>query len=527
MLMTTDPGDLVLDPTCGSGTTAYVAEQWGRRWIAIDTSRVALALARQRLLTARYDYYELLDPDQGPKGKFRCRKVPHIQLQTIAQNTALDPIFARHGPVLDARLAELNTALGSVPAGLRARLRARLAEKEKREGRRAVTDADRRRWLLPERAWRAWEVPFDAADDWPEDLRAALDAYRAAWRARRDEVKACIEASADPEDLVDQPYVVRGVVRVSGPFTVEAVLPAEDDLPEWSPIGGEPEELETFPPGEAAAREPANAEAYLDRMLRLLRADGVRFPNNKVGQFSRLEPLAGDFLHAEGEWSAGNGQARRVAVSFGPEHGPVTAYQVEHALSQASRRGMDDLVLAGFSFDAAAQGVIEDDPNPRVRCHLAHVSPDVAMGDLLKETAQSQLFTVFGRPRTELRPVADGQYVVEMQGVDIYNPVENTILPTSADKVAAWFLDSDYDGRTFCITQAFFPDASAWDRLARALKGVIDEDRFAALGGTVSLPFSAGKHGRIAVKVLDPRGNEVMALHRLPRVGEPLVYARG
>jgi adenine-specific DNA-methyltransferase len=285
---------------------------------------------------------------------------------------------------------------------------------------------------------------------------------------------------------------VRNVVRVSGPFTVEAVMPVEESLDEPSPIGGAPEELEAFPSGDGAERDPANAEAFLDRMVRLLRADGVRFPNNRVRRFTRLDPSPGDYLHAEGEWDAGDGHTRRVAVSVGPEHGPVTAFQVENALTRASRRGMDDLVFAGFSFDAAAQGIIQDDPNPRVHCHLAHVSPDVAMGDLLKDASSSQLFTVFGTPRTELREVEDGQYVVEMHGVDIYNPVENTILPTSADKVAAWFLDTDFDGRTFCITQAFFPDRSAWDKLARALKGVIDEERFTALTGRVSLPFPAG-----------------------------------
>jgi adenine-specific DNA-methyltransferase len=179
------------------------------------------------------------------------------------------------------------------------------------------------------------------------------------------------------------------------------------------------------------------------------------------------------------------------------------------------RRGFDDLVFAGFSFDGAAQAIIQDDPNPRVRCHLAHIRPDVNMGDLLKETPNSQIFTVFGSPRSELQTTEDGLFVVEMQGVDIYNPVDNTILPTNADKVAAWLLDTDYDGRMFCITQAFFPDKSAWEKLARALKGVIDAERFAALSGTVSLPFPAGQHRRAAVKVIDPRGNEVMRVHHL------------
>ncbi|HXG64522.1 MAG TPA: hypothetical protein VNO70_05405, partial [Blastocatellia bacterium] len=343
---------------------------------------------------------------------------------------------------------------------------------------------------------------------------------------KMDEVNACIAASAEQEELVDQPEVLRNVARVSGPFTMEAVMPAEESLDAESPIAGEPEELETFGEhgdmitGTDMAKEPVNAEAYLDKMLRLLRADGVRFPNNKVAQFTRLEPIGGsEYLHAEGEWQSEDGQARLVAVSFGPQHGNVTAFQVESALRMASRRGFDELVFAGFGFDAIAQATIQDDPNPKVRCHIAHIRPDVNMGDLLKETPNSQIFTVFGSPRTALRTTGDGLYVIEMQGVDIYNPVDNTLLPTSADKVAAWFLDSDYDGRTFCITQAFFPDKSAWEKLARALKGVVDEDLFAAFSGTVSLPFPAGQYKRAAVKVIDPRGNEVMRVHRLEAGG--------
>ncbi|MEW6488164.1 MAG: DNA methyltransferase [Thermodesulfobacteriota bacterium] len=542
LLMTTDPGDLVLDPTCGSGTTAYVAEQWGRRWVTIDTSRVALALARQRLLTATFPFHRVREGGDGtdPSKGFVYKTVPHITLKSIAQNTALDPIFARHEPVLAERLAALNAALATVTSDVRRRLQTKLLEKEKREGKRAVTDADRRRWNLPKTAWKEWEVPFDTDEKWPAALRAALTEYRAAWRAKMDEVNACIAANAEQEELVDQPEAVKGVVRVSGPFTREAVMPPEESLSAETPIGGEPEELETFAgPGAdpVPGGEAVNAEAYLDRMIGLLRADGVRFPNNKAMTFVRLEASPGsEHLHAEGEWQSADvgrglprrdqtedaaGQAppdegvRSVAVSFGPQFGPVTAYQVENALPVASRRGFDDVVFAGFSFDAAAQAILQEDPNPRVRCHLAHIRPDVNMGDLLKETAGSQLFTVFGLPRTKLREGKSGQFTIEMEGVDIYNPVENTILPTGASKVAAWFLDTDYDGRTFCITQAFFPDKTAWQRLARALKGVVDEGAFDALSGTTSLPFPAGRHKRAAVKVIDPRGNEAMRVHRL------------
>lgn len=524
LLMTSDPGDLVLDPTCGGGTTALVAEQWGRRWITIDTSRVALSLARQRLMTASFQFYKVnstgSEDTANPATGFAYKTVPHITLKSIAQNAALDPIFAKHQAILDEKLNDLNAALKKVPQEVRDNLSRKLMEKEKREGKKSLTDADRRRLVLPKEAWQEWEVPFDTDPEWPKPLSDALDSYRTAWRAKMDEVNACIEANATPEDLVDQPEPVKGIARVSGPFTMEAVMPVAESLECDSPIVGAPEELETFgdsgsvcvPQG---ASDPVNAEAYLDRMLHLLRTDGVRFPNNKSMKFSRLEQYNGDYLHAEGEWANGDGITRTVAVSFGPQFGPVTAFQVENALPTASRRGFDELVFAGFSFDAAAQAIIQDDPNPRVRCHLAHIRPDVNMGDLLKETPNSQLFTVFGSPRTTLDTGKDGMYTIRMEGVDIYNPVENTIIPTNADKVAAWFLDTDYDGSTFCITQAFFPDRGAWDKLAKAMKGVIDEERFAALSGTTSLPFPSGKYKRVAVKVIDPRGNEVLKVHRL------------
>ncbi len=545
LLMTTDPGDLVLDPTCGSGTTAYVSEQWGRRWITIDSSRVALALARQRLMTSRFEYYRLRplneedlyrnplgtwlrDPQKQVDGlvTLDCKTVPHVTLKSIARNTALDAIFEKHQLILNHKLKALNAAFSKVKQELKQSLAVKLAEKQKREGKRSITESDRRRWLMPPsnrdanveltvdrdyKGWYEWEVPFETDPDWPRDLQDALVAYRTAWRAKMDEMNAAIAANADNEELVDDPKKVTGIVRVSGPFTMEAVVPPELRLDEESPIGGAPEELETFDTG----NESVNAEAHLDKILRLLRADGVQFPNNKVVRFTRLDARPGEFLHAEGEWASEKGEIRKVAVSVGPEHGAVTAYQVENAIRQAHRRGVDELVFAGFSFDAMAQAAIQGTENSEVQCHLAHIRPDVNMTGLLKETPNSQLFTVFGLPRTALTKLKDEQYQVTMEGVDVYNPVENSLMPTSADKVAAWFLDSDYDGRTFCVTQAFFPDKSAWDKLAKALKGVVDEERFAAFSGTKSLPFPAGQNKRVAVKVIDPRGNEVMRVHRL------------
>ncbi len=539
ILMTTDPGDLVLDPTCGSGTTAYVAEEWGRRWITIDVSRVALAIARQRLLTAKYDYYRLrrtsaadVQRNQGgpwltdPTGQiqgsctFDCRTVPHVMLKSISQNQALDPIFGKWEPVLAEKLKTLNQVLEKhVTKDIRFKLLTKLEEKQKGEGKKAITDADVRRWKLPEKAWQGWEVPFDTDQDWPKFLQQALNDYRKAWRQKMDEVNACIGASAGQEELVDQPFVEKGKVRVSGPFTMEGVIPAEEsiqDEPEESPIGGAPEGLDTFGDGDGPVQtEGQNAEAYLDRMIRLLRADGVRFPDNKVMKFVTLETLAdGSTLHATGTWQNGEGE-RQVAVVFGPQYGPLTAGMVEEGIRLAARRGFDDLVFAAFSFDGAAQAAIHEDPDPKLRIHMAQIRPDVNMGDLLKTTISSQLFTVSGSPRTRVERSKDGEYMAHMEGVDIYDPVTNAVRSTGAEKVAAWFLDTDYDGRCFCICQAFFPDKSAWDKLGKALGGTLDEDAFDKLSGTTSLPFPAGQHQRVAVKVIDPRGNEVMRVHRL------------
>ena len=533
MLMTTHPGDLVLDPTCGSGTTAYVAEQWGRRWITADTSRVAIA--RQRLLTARFEYYRLKEEEKGIGGGLRCKTVPHITLKSISHNGNLDPIFARHDAILSEKLAAANEAVQKVPDKLRDDLRMKLLTKQKREGKKAITDADQRRWELPAKgkSWQRWEVPFDVDPDYPGEMKTAVEEYRAAWASKMDEINGCIATNADPEDLVDHPEKDNKIARVSGPFTVEAVQPPEMSLGESIEVNtgqfaGEPDELAgAFVVREVQMGESAqNLEAYLSKMVDLLRMDGVRFPDNKEKKFTRLDPIyatgSSAGIHAEGRWvSSGEADgdpdgAATVGVVFGPQYGPITAKMIEEVIKPAARR-YDDLVFAGFSFDGPAQAVI-DEGVPRLRMHIAHIRPDVnpGMNGLLKEQPGSQLFTVFGRPRTTLKgPDNDGMYTVAMEGVDIYDPVTNNVVDTGAAKVAAWFVDGDYDGRTFCITQAFFPDRSAWEKLSKALDGVVDPERFALFSGTMSLPFAAGKHKCVAVKVIDPRGNEVMCVHAL------------
>lgn len=515
ILMTTRPGQLVLDPTCGSGTTAFAAEELGRRWITVDTSRVSLAIARQRMLTARFQQYRIKDGSANPAAGFVYETVPHITLKSIAQNNHLDPIFAKHEPLLNAALEQCNVALGGISAQVLSQLEAKLTTKQRAGGKRAISNRDRRRWLLPDR-FEHWTVPFDTDSDWPKEFLAAVVAYRKAWRAKMDEVHACIVANAEQEELVAEPAPLKGIVRVSGPFTVEGVRPEELSLGGEGLFDATPNEFDQG----GSVVEVQNFNAYLTRMLQALRTDGLTFTENKHKKFSRLEPLfehaTGGLIHAEGAWGNGDGDGpNTVAVSFGPQYGPVTALQVEDAIRECKR--YDELVVAGFSFDAEAAAVIEEQKHPRLRIHMAYIRPDLnpAMEGLLKDTPSSQLFTVFGQPELTVEEDDDGEWTVTLRGVDIYDPVANTVRSTGAEKVAAWFLDSDYDGRCFCITQAFFPDQDAWEKIAKALGGSTDPEAFEAFKGTTSLPFKAGKFNRIAIKVIDPRGNEVMAIRKL------------
>ena len=434
LLMTTDPGDLVLDPTCGSGTTAYVAEQWGRRWITIDTSRVALALARQRLMTAAFPMYQTTGGGSDPSRNFDYKKVPHVTLRSIAQNPRLDP--------------------------------------DKVKGK------------------------------------------------TKAEIDAIIAAGADRETLYDRPEVVRNITRVSGPFTVEAI-PAPILSPDAaSPIAGEPETLVDEEQVDATGVAVQNAGAYIANLVSLLRQDGVTFPGGKKMLVPDIVARAGQFLHAGATTEVGK-DTKRVAFSFGPQYGPVTVQQVEQAMRQANRTGFDVLVFCGFAFEGAATAAVDEARSEsEVQVAWAQISPDLLMRDekgnsLLKTTVSSQLFTAFGEPDADLTRTGDG-WVVTINGVDIYDPVTHTVSSAPIEKVAAWFLDTDYDGRTFCICQAFFPQTTAWDKLARALKGTIDLEKLEKYKGHESLPFQPGKHRSVAVKVIDLRGNEVMRVLRVP-----------
>jgi adenine-specific DNA-methyltransferase len=479
ILMTTDPGDLILDPTCGSGTAAHCAEKWGRRWITCDTSRVALAIARQRLMTARYEYYELADPGRGPAGGFVYETVPHVTLESIAKNAEIDAIAAKYQPQIDDVLAGLNKLL--------------------------------------RKQWKEWEVPHQPETGWSEPATGAHEHFWALKREMRQEIDASIQRNAPQEVLYDRPRVRSGVVRVSGPFTVEAIpVPAIAD-PSQSPIP-------QFEQTEAVLRVADLAGEYLTTMLNLLTQQGsILFPGGKRMNLQNLRPLNVGVLHAEAE-AKQNGKAARVAISIGPEYGPVTAVQTDEAIRTARRSGYDVLVLAGFSIEAAAQAIVQETPIPGLTVHFANVAADALMQveeaqgnvSLLKTTRASQVFSVFGQPDVRVKAHKDGTWVAELRGVDIYDPITGEVQHTSGDDVAAWFLDTDYDGMTFHICQAFFPgDSDAWEKLQRALRAQIDPKAFERMRGTKSFPFEPGTHRRVAAKVIDFRGNEVIRVLKL------------
>jgi len=527
ILMTTDPGDLVFDPTCGSGTTAYCAEKWGRRWITCDTSRVALAIARQRLMTAKFDYYELKDPERGPAGGFVYETVPHITLESIAKNAEIDAIAAKYQPQIDQALADLNRALGKewkewevpreVPHPLWSDEAKRAYEQLRTRGEISTPEEQDEAARLLEliyhhtgHRWTLKDIPDPIpADDWSEDAKHALRRFWALKRAKRQEIDASIQRNAPQETLYDRPKVVKGKVRVSGPFTVEAIpVPTVED-PTQAPIP----QLE---PEEAQARISDRGGDYLTTMINLLKKQGgVLFPGNKRLELANIRPLNLGYLHAEAE-ATQEGASVRVALSFGPQHGPVTAHQVQEAIPTAKLNGYQLLIFAGFAFDPEAQALLQKAPVAGLQVHFATIAPDVLVGDLLKTTRASQIFTVFGQPDVQVTQQKDGTYIVTLRGVDIYDPLTGEVHSERGENVAAWFLDTDYDGKTFKIAQAFFPgDPDAWEKLQRALKAQIDPEAFERMRGTNSFPFTPGEHNRIAVKVIDFRGNEVVRVVKL------------
>ena len=493
LLMTTDPGDLVLDPTCGSGTTAFVAEKWGRRWITCDTSRVAITLAKQRLMTASYDYYELKYPHEGLKGGFIYKTVPHVTLKSIANNPDIDSIYERMHPAIEQGLAGLNDALKIHPP-----TEPYCVAEGGRKGQKLALGEVGQELL-------EWEVPFDFPEGWAEDARSAFDAFLAARLAMQRKMDASIAAHADQETLYDQPAIAKHKLRITGPFTVEAVpFPSVKSLDEASG------------PNEADASIARTGESGRQHQWRdeLLKA-GIRGKGGQMLRFADLEPLADSpNLHASGHLDGGE----RVVVSFGPEHAALEQRQVSNALNEAGNLFPlpKMIVFCAFAFDPEAAKDI--DAIKGITALKAQMNTDLLTEDLKKARASNQSFWLMGQPEVEVRRRKDGHYEVEVHGFDYFDTVKGELVSGGKSKIALWALDTDYDERSLFPRQVFFPMAGkgeGWEKLKKDIRAELDESRLQAFHGTVSLPFEAGDNRKIAVKIVDDRGIESLKVMSL------------
>ena len=474
LLMTSDPGDLVMDITCGSGTTAFVAEKWGRRWITCDTSRVALTLAKQRLMTASFDYYALKYPNEGVRSGFIYETVPHITLKAIANNPEIDEIHARLHPAILAALEKLKTA----------------AKQPKLQ---------------------EWDVPFAFPEAWPEAAHAPWNAFHKARQTMQAQMDASIAAHADREILYDRPQVDKNKVRVTGPFTVEATpFPTVQSLDE----AHQPPDATT-----AVARSGATSRQHQwrDELVKT----GIRGKGGQKVQFADLEPVPGTrYLHAIGSTVEG----QPAAISFGPEHAPLEQRQVALALEEANKLVPKPkfVVFASFAFDSEAAKDIDETNWPGVTLLKAQMNPDLLTEDLKKGRASNESFWLMGQPDVVVRPIRSGddkgKWEVEVNGFDYFNTKTGDLESGGAGNIAMWLLDPDYDGRAVFPQQIFFPMAGekeGWSRLSKELRAQLDEEKLEAFRGTQSLPFEPGKHRRVAVKVIDDRGIESLKVINL------------
>ena len=491
LLMATDPGDLVLDPTCGSGTTAYVAEQWGRRWITIDTSRVALALARARIMGARYPYYLLADSPDGQRKQaaitrtvpsetptygdirqgFVYQRVPHITLKSIANNAEIDVVWEDFQETLEPLREQLNRALG--------------------------------------KTWEEWEIPRDASDTWPEEAGRLHAEWWKQRIARQREIDASIAAQADYEDLYDKPYENRRKVRVAGPFTVESSTPHriltvnEDD---------------EFVDHAANARLGYGEKHDFDAMiLEHLRTSGVQQAHRADRiSFASVRPWPGDLVCAEGVYYEGDddtGVKRRAAIFIGPEFGTVSRPDLVSTVREAAEAGFDVLIACAFNYDAHSTDLSR---LGRVPILKARMNADLHMAADLKNTGKGNLFVVFGEPDIDILDVDNGQIQVRINGVDVYRPNTGEIQSDNADGIACWFIDTDYNEESFFVRHAYFLGANdPYKALKTTLKAEINREAWESLRSNTSRPFDKPTSGRIAVKVINHLGDEVMMVRRV------------
>ena len=487
ILMATDPGDLVLDPTCGSGTTATVSEQWGRRWITIDTSRVALALARARLMGARYSFYLLSDSREGQikeaevtrtapssqpvRGNIRhgfvYERVAHVTLKSIANNSEIDVLWDKWQAVVEPLREKLNAAL--------------------------------------KRQWQEWEIPREGDNAWPEPAKRAHAAWWEARTSRQKEIDASIAAKAEFEFLYDKPYEDKRKVRVAGPFTVESLSPhrmlgvdENDDL------------IDTL---KENTSEWGAKQTFPQMILENLKTAGVQ-QAHKDGRitFMSLTPWPGELVCAEGRYMEGDNE-KRAAVFIGPEFGTVQRADLIAAAREAGDAGFDVLIACAFNYEAHTT---EFAKLGRIPVLKARMNADLHMSADLKNTGKGNLFIIFGEPDIDLIPDGEGKLRVKVNGVDVFKPQTGEVVSDGADGIACWFIDTDYNEESFFVRHAYFLGANdPYSALKTTLKAEIDPEAWATLHSDTSRPFDKPTKGRIAVKVINHLGDEVMKVFKV------------
>ncbi len=491
LLMATDPGDLVLDPTCGSGTTATVAEQWGRRWITIDTSRVALALARARIMGARYPFYLLADSREGqikeaeitrtaPSSQpvsgnirhgFVYERVPHITLKSIANNREIDVIWEQWQAKLEPLREKLNAAV--------------------------------------KKSWQEWEVPREAEAKWPDATQSLHTDWWQARIARQKDIDASIAAKAEFEYLYDKPYDDKKKVRVAGPFTVESLSPHR--------VLGVDENDELIDTAAQPGADYAAKQTFPQMILENLKVAGVQQAHKEDRiTFTALNPWPGDRICAEGRYIEGGtetGAEKRAAIFIGPEFGTVTRPDLVEAAREAGDADFDVLIACAFNYEAHAT---EFSKLGRIPVLKARMNADLHMSDDLKNTGKGNLFVIFGEPDITILPEKDGKVRVKVNGVDVFHPQTGEVRSDGPDGIACWLIDTDYNEESFFVRHAYFLGANdPYSALKTTLKAEINEEAWATLHSDTSRAFDKPKSGRIAVKVINHLGDEVMKVFRV------------
>jgi adenine-specific DNA-methyltransferase len=490
ILMTTDPGDIVLDPTCGSGTTATVSEQWGRRWITIDTSRVALALARARIMGARYPFYLLADSREGLRKEaeitktmpseqathedirhgFVYERVPHIMLSSIVNNAEVDVIWDEAQETLEPLRAQLNQVL-----------------KQK---------------------WEEWQIPREADEKWPKTAKDAHAAWWQAWIEQHKKIDASIAAKAEFEFLYDKPYADNSKVRVAGPFTVESVSPHR-----VLTVNEKDELVDGWKLSESKAKAAfAGTPDFASVILENLKLAGVQQAHKEDRiTFTSLAGWPGEYICAEGRYQEGKGDnapQKRAGVFIGPEFGTVSRPDLVAAAREAADANFDVLIACAFNYDAHSA---EFEKLGRIPVLKARMNPDLHMAGELKNTGAGNLFVVFGEPDIEIENIGKDEVRVTVKGVDVFKPQTGEVVSAGPEGIACWFIDTDYNEESFFVRHAYFLGQNdPYQALKTSLKAEIDQEAWESLHSAVSRPFPKPETGRIAVKVINHLGDEVM-----------------